>query len=252
MAAATAPPVWDAPPDRTPMPVVPDDPDTLRYMGELIGLMRYAAATEARSVQPELGSSEAGSPCDRQVLYTLTGTPRVNQRDPLRTMIGSGLHLLLANFYGRLSVYSGRFLVETEVVFGGILGHVDLYDRLTGTVVDFKTTTKDKISHLKSQGPSPNYSTQVMLYGGGLEAAGHEVRMVALLFIPIDGELSDAWMWRHRYDRAVAEAAVSRVDSLRSLDPAMVKATPSRLCPWCNHYQPGSKDLAVACPGGAK
>lgn len=243
---------WGTPPPRQQTTVAADDVEAYAYGRVLAELLGLAHSTTGRSVQVALGSSEAGAACDRRIAYRLAGVRPTSLRDPLRTMIGTGFHLVAADAFRHLSEHTGRFLVEHPVVYRDVPGTCDLFDRSTGTVIDWKTTTKDKISHLKSQGPSPTYVVQGMLYAAGLAALGFEVRTVVLAFVPIDGELKDIWCWRSRFDQAIADAAIDRVNTLVGRDPASVSARPDRLCGWCDHYQPGSRDLAVGCPGTAK
>jgi hypothetical protein len=212
-------------------------------------LLFLGSVTDPRSLQVSLGSSEAGHVCQRRKAYKLAGTPTVNFRDPLRSMVGKGVHLGFAEMMTRLDGGSGRFLVESRVEYRGIPGTVDLYDRMTGTVVDWKTTTLAKVKHLRHEGPAASYVTQTQLYGAGLKAAGEDVRTVALLFVPVDGSLDQMWAWRQPFDQRVADTAVDEVESLRGRDPATVPSTPDRLCGWCAHFRYGSTDLSVGCPG---
>lgn len=229
------------------------DAEAYRLQATYTTLIGVSAQLDPRSVQAEIGSSELGYACDRRIAYRLAGTPATNQRDPLVSLIGKGWHLVMADTFGRLArLFPGRFLIETPVRYRGIPGTVDLYDRVLHTVVDWKTSTKDKISHVRSQWPAASYVTQVQTYAAGLAEAGHEVTHVALLYVPRDGKrLDDMWPWRERFDRTAADTAVDRVDALRGKDPATVAAAPDRLCGWCSHYLPGSTDLAIGCPGSS-
>jgi hypothetical protein len=247
----TEAPPWQTPParDTTPPPI---DVEAYALGQTLSTLIQLGAANLPRSTQVSLGSSEAGHGCDRRIAYKLAGTKPTNVRDPLRALVGSEKHAVLAEIFTQLSIHTGRYLVEVPVGYRGIPGTCDLFDVATGTVIDWKTTLKNKLSHLRGQGPRPSYTTQVQLYGAGLEAAGYEVRHVALAFIALDGDLDDIWVWRTRYDQAVADAAIDRVEALTDQDPAIVPATPDSLCGWCSHYRPGSMNLAIGCPGGPK
>nr|WP_237418441.1 PD-(D/E)XK nuclease family protein [Actinomadura rayongensis] len=145
---------------------------------------------------------------------------------------------------------AGRFLVEHRVSYRGVSGTADLYDRRERLAVDWKTTKKAKIRALRRSGAAPrNYVTQLQTYGAGLAAAGESPERVALVWLPVDGTLSDVHAWVTPYDRAVADAAIDRLESLRGLTPAAVAASPSRLCEWCDWYQPGGGD---GCPGAGE
>src|SRR4029450_10719077 len=139
----------------------------------------------------------------------------------------------MAETFERLNRITGnRFLVEVPVVYRNIPGTCDLYDRDMGTVVDWKSSTLDKISHLKRQQPALPYQVQVQTYAAGLATAGYEVRNVALVFVPRDGKtLDQLWVWRTAFDRKVADDAIDRLAALRGKSPADVVASPDRLCP---------------------
>jgi hypothetical protein len=177
----------------------------------------------------------------------------VNHRDPVRTLVGLGLHLVLRDLFGRLGGgVSGWFLTDAAVAHGTVPGTLDLYDRPMRTVVDWKSTTKAKLPQLRRDGPPMVSVVQLQLYARGLVALGEDPRFVALHYIPIDGELADSWLWRGVVDLRVADEAVSRVESLRGRDPGTVPCMPDRLCPWCHHYNPNTTDLSRSCPGNAK
>ena len=214
--------------------------------------LNLGALTSPRSTQGAVGMSEAGRPCDRQLAHRLAGTRPVNLTDPGRALVGTGTHHALAEVFGRLDGGSGRFEVERRVNYRGVPGTVDLYDRVTGTVVDWKTTTAGKLKRVRHDGPRVEYVTQVNLYAAALDVAGESVAWVALAYLPVDGTLADLWVWRARYDRAVADAAVARLDSLRMVDhPSTVAASPGPLCPWCPYYRPHVPASRDTCPGSS-
>jgi len=212
-------------------------------------MLLLATSITDRDVQVNIGPSEVGGDCDRQVTYRLAGTPRVNLKDPLRTVLGTAMHLKLAEEFMRIDRGSGRYLVETGVSYRGLSGHADLYDRAEQTVVDWKTSTLDKLKRIRHDGPPRRHIVQLHIYGAGLRAAGESIETVALVYLPIDGELRDLHVWRAPLDQNIADYAVERLESLRSHDPATTTATPNHLCGWCPWYRAGSLDLAVACPG---
>lgn len=235
-------------------PAPPSEPkqDVESYALEcsLRSLIFLGCATAPRSRQTSLGSSEAGHQCDRRLAYRLAGTPATNLADPLRPLVGTGVHLVMADLFRRLDGGSGRFLVEQHVGYRDVPGTVDLYDRFTHTVVDFKTTTASNLKHLRHDGPPRQYVVQVHLYAAALKAEGEDVRYVALAVLPTDGHLDDMWVWRKPYDFAIADEAVDRLAQLLNKDPSTVESKPDRLCPWCDHYRPTTPvDLTIGCPG---
>jgi len=239
--------VWAAP---TPPSETPIDVDAYALGKTLETLIALGAATSVRSTQTTLGSSEAGHQCDRRIAYRLAGVPAVNHvQDPLRAFVGVGLHLGMAELFQRLDGGAGRFLVESHVEYRGVPGTVDLFDRFTGTVIDWKSTVRSKVSAIQRDGPPMPYVVQCQIYAAALAAAGEAVRTVALAFVPVDGQLSGLYVWRAPFEQRVADEAVDRIDRLRRTLPADAHHRVDRLCPWCHHYLAGSTDLAIGCPG---
>jgi hypothetical protein len=212
-----------------------------------------ASATSPRSLQVSIGASEIGGECDRQIAYRAAGTPAVNFPDPMRTLAGIGLHLALAEAFRRLDAGSGRYLVEERLVYRGIPGSCDLYDRRRRMVVDWKSILLKKAAHVRHDGPPAKYVTQGQLYAAALAERGEDVQDVAIVWLALDGTLADLQAHVTAYDRAAADAAVDRYEAIRahaSLDgPQAVEPSPTRLCPWCAHHRPGATNHAVACPG---
>jgi PD-(D/E)XK nuclease superfamily len=207
-----------------------------------------ADATAPRSLQTALGFSQLGGECDRRLMYHLRGTQPINHPDPLRAIVGTGVHLILANFFRRLDAGTGRYLVEQELLWQGVPGTVDLYDRRRKTVIDWKTTLLEKLARYRSQGPTYTQVVQVMGYGAALQAAGEAVESVALAFIPTDGTLNDIYVWRAPLDITIAQRAIERLAGVAQ-QPFPATASPSALCRWCPFHRPGSTNLSLSCPG---
>lgn len=212
------------------------------------------SATSDRSVQAHLGPSEIGAACPRRLAYRIAGTPVVNLADPLKAMFGTGLHGVIAAGLLRMDQGVGRYLVEHAVTYRGVSGSVDLFDRYTGRVTDWKTTTKSSIKRYRRDALPANYVVQAHIYAQGLLAAGEQVDTVALTFIPRDGELRDVWTWTTTPKKEIADQAIDRylelTEAVKRDGPAGVQATPTTLCTYCPNYRPNATDLTVACPGG--
>lgn len=215
----------------------------------LINLIELGAVTSARSTQSGIGMSQIGHACDRRIAYLTSGTPKTNFGDPLKLLVGIGLHLALKEIFVRLDGGSGRFLVEESVTYRDIPGSFDLFDRWTKTVIDWKSTTKVRLNQYRKEGPPRSYLAQAQGYAAALAYRGEAVRQIAIVFLPVDGALSAIWAYRTGVDPSIADDAIDRVNRLRGHDPANTPATPDRLCPWCDHYQPASTNLSIGCPG---
>jgi hypothetical protein len=160
----------------------------------------------------------------------------------------------LAEVFGKLEGYE----VEQRVKISGNLGGtVDLYHIPSGTVLDWKTTGN---VDSKRKSPSKQNLVQVNLYALGKKRAGADVKQVALVYLPVKGDLSEMHIELHPFDEQMALDALERIDNIYSLlatvdveaNPAMwqhIPAVTSRLCNYCPYFKPYSSDLAVGCNG---
>lgn len=214
-----------------------------------------AAQSAPRTLQPEIGPSELGLACSRQIAYRLAGAVPVNMAvDPLPSVAGTALHAWLSDVY-RAKQPPGRYLVDHPVSFRGVRGTLDLYDRRAARVVDWKFPRKAKARKIRHDGPPRHYRWQAQVYAAGLAAEGETPTSCAVVFVPVDGSLSEVFGWQFDVEPAVAEQAVDRLTTVKEQlaeagSPAGVEAQPSRLCPWCPFYRlHWSGDLDIACPG---
>jgi hypothetical protein len=241
---------WIAPPAVTKKPVEPVEPvEEDPFTQALVSLIELGMVTSPRSVQHGIGMSQIGHACDRRIAYQVSDTPKTNFGDPLKLLVGIGVHLALKEVFARLDGGSHRFLVEESVAYRDIPGSFDLFDRWTKTVIDWKTTTKARLSQYRKEGPPRSYLVQAQGYAAALRIRGEDVRQIAIVFLPVDGALSAIWAYRAGVDPSIADDAIDHVEALRAKDPALTPSTPDRLCPWCDHYQPGSTNLEIGCPG---
>lgn len=239
----TIQPAWSPPhrPQATPL-----DVEAYALETSLRSLLYLGMSTTPRNQQQAIGASEVGHPCDHKVASRLHGLPTVNVRDLWPAFVGTGVHLALADAFARLDADSGRFLVEHATSYRDVPGTCDVFDRYTGTVVDWKTTKLARLKQIRHNGPPAPYVVQLQLYAAALAAEGERVRHVALAFLPVDGSLEDLWVWRTAYDQAVADAAVQRLNVLRGVLPGDAPRRPDDMCGWCNYFRPGGTG---GCPG---
>ena len=230
----------------------------------------HASTNTARSLQTAIGPSEVGQPCARRLAYKLANIAPVSDGgDGWRPTVGTAVHTWLAAMLELANTELGytRWLIEQRVtVDTDLSGSADAYDTDTGTVLDWKVVGPTSLKKQKSacrdggKGPGEQYRKQLHLYARGFANAGHDVRNVAIMFLPSSGTLADSVYWSEPYDPTVASTALLRISALRgfiasSPDPGaligMVPATPEsdRMCLYCPFHAYGSNDLAVACPG---
>ena len=219
----------------------------------LVSHIEHGMATAPRSRQVNIGASELGMGlnCPRQLAYRMHNQPKVNWTDSCRLLVGVGMHLALGEIFERMAAESGRWLVEHRVTYRGVAGSLDLYDKATATIIDWKSTSKARLASYTKQGPPRHYLTQLAIYAAGLRQQGYLVSRVGLAFIPYDGAIAGLWVWLGEPDRRMADDAVEFAQRMANEDPAQVEAVPGRYCGFCDYYLPTSTDLAIGCPGTA-
>jgi len=211
---------------------------------------------QPRSLQKRIGPSEMGVECDRAILHKLNGDPEPDRGIPWKPTIGTATHAYLeeafwkdANTVG--SPNQGRWLVEQRVTVGEvagtpITGSTDLFCTWTGTVLDHKVIGKSTGKKYRAHGPSRQYYCQAQLYGLGWKNAGYDVKMVAIAFLPREGELSgDTFIWTAPYDEQTALDTLARVNGLAAVLAAAGIETALGLYPpcsdrWCRWCSSGS------------
>lgn len=235
---------------------------------ELFALIGDALVNAPRSLQRRIGPSEMGIPCDRRIAYILARTPKVKDETVAwKPAIGTAVHELLAgivakaNTAGLVENNAFRWHVEERVTVGAvwgvpITGSTDLFDAWSGTVFDWKVSTRNKIrEEYRPHGPGEQYRAQAHLYGRGWAAKGFTVRNVAIVFFTRDGEWLDKHVWSEPYDESIALAALERANTIATdlADgmPMDAFATGDAYCNFCPWYRKNATQISVACPGHA-
>lgn len=229
----------------------------------VVQTVKHAGSRAPRSLQKVIGPSGIGMPCTRRLAYTLCDHPAVNTGgDPWASIIGTAVHAWMEETYKAENQRLGqeRYLIEKRLhIRGNIYGSADLFDRATGTNLDWKIVGPDQLTKYRKNGPGSQYEVQAHLYGLGQENAGEHVNDVAIVFLPRGGRIDGLHVWCEPYDRSIALGALERMDNvlaaLHALDPpvnpqawAMFPAAES-YCTFCPFFQPGSTDLNQGCPG---
>lgn len=242
-----------------------------QVVDEALGLVAAAITSAPRTVQTRVGPSELGTPCARRLGYRLAGTPPARPPGPAWIpATGTAVHEWLATVMARAehdATAAGappRWHVEQRLAVGAygpdqvtVDGSCDLYDAWTGTVIDWKNTSRNQIrERYRPHGPGPQYTAQAHLYARGWALRGLPVAHVAVVWLPRDGELGDAHTWTAPYDETVALAALDRAGHVATLLAALGPAAALRAlptadahCRWCPWHAPGSPDPAAGCAG---
>ncbi len=243
------------------------NPDLLR--DELIEIIAADIEAQPRSLQKRIGPSELGSPCARKVGYGLMEAPVMNRNRPptWKAYVGTAIHAILEKAFDQHNLahapeldYNERWFIESTVDVGEIggrpvTGHCDLYDRLTCTVVDWKTCSPARLKAFRASGPSPTYRAQAHLYGRGWARRGMPVDTVMIVFLPRNGELHEAHAWHERYDEAIAVQALRRADLIQTVvDTRGVQGlgllpVAEDYCTSCDWFVPDAVDVRFGCQG---
>ena len=227
-------------------------------LDELRDVVRWYESSRPRSVQTDIGPSEAGTPCPRRLAYKMLGVEKVNTAtDPWAAIVGTSVHAWLDKAFSDANALLAvkRWETSTRIEIPGYMsGTIDLFDHATGTVIDHKVTGATAMAKVKKGIISEQYKVQGHLYGLGLIAAGFDVRHVAICHWSRTGMLKDAQYWTEPYDEAIAEAALQRLDAIKVMITPGVSSLPmiptgDGFCIYCPHYSPANTDIEQACPG---
>jgi PD-(D/E)XK nuclease superfamily len=240
--------------------------EMLKY--RLTEIILWQAARSPRSLQANIGPSEVGNPCNRQVAYRLAAIPEVNNRqDPWAAVIGTSIHAWLqrAVIDWTEAGGAGMYVTETELDLGGLItGHCDLYDAETASVIDWKTVGPNMLKDVEAGRIPDGYKIQTHLYGYMFKQLDLPVKRVCLVFLPRASSLNRLRVWSAIYDESVATTALNRVygiahkvmemDLLKESNGyrwAEVPAIPGDhcgFCPWFEAHRAKDAD-ATGCPG---
>lgn len=247
-----------------PLDLEEDDHDGTYTSDALIATIKDAILNHPRSLQTRIGPSEVGHSCARRIGYKLLGHPETNAGAdvPWLPTIGTGVHGWLEDTFTDANgpLDEPRWLTEMTVSVGeigstDITGHADLFDRSTGTVIDWKIVGPTTLRKYKAGGPSPEYRAQAHLYGRGFTRRGLRVRRVMIAFLPRNSELRDAHIWSEPYNEQIALDALNRAEGIHLTTSALglqglaVLPTADAYCARCPFYRAASTDLAAGCPG---
>jgi hypothetical protein len=240
----------------------PDDPDQLH--ADIVQTITTAITGHPRSQQTRPGPSEIGTPCQRRLGYKTLGVPEVNtdRGAAWKPTVGTAVHTWLQQAFTDYneSHRIDRYYLEQKVTVGDfnglpLRGTADLYDRATGTVLDWKVVGLASLKRYRINGPGDQYRRQGHLYGRGFALLGLPVERVAICFLPQNGELRDLHLWSEPYDEALAIDTLARAEGIAALTRTAGAAilpllpTADAFCDYCPWRSAASTVLEIACPG---
>lgn len=252
----------DRHPSCAPRPAMELDAEDL--LSDMRDIVRWTNDNTARTLQKTIGPSELGDPCERKIAYRLAGVTEVNEwTDPWPAIVGTAIHAWLERAIGKFQSvhHMDRWVTESTVrVDALVTGHVDLYDRQLGAVIDFKTMSPTKMKDFVRKGPSEQHIDQVNLYALGKANEGQLVRHVSLIAVPRSGWLSEFRVWIGAYEPDRAKRALARMYTIADeliaqgevIDFSTIPASPGRGCGFCPWYAGGANEASAAgCPGNS-
>ena len=195
----------------------------------LLHVLHSKDASRDRSMQTEVGPSEIGG-CKRKVWYRLNAQPHTNDnQSKLAAIMGTAIHAAIEDAIGAIDPEGKEYLVETEVAYGDMKAHVDLFVPSTGAVIDWKTSKIKNLSYF----PSKQQRWQVQVYGYLLSKNGYEVNTVNLVAIARDGAEKDVKVHTEPYDEAIALEAF---DWLAAVKASTTLPEPEKDQSFCKDY----------------
>jgi hypothetical protein len=141
-----------------------------------------------RSMQRTIGMSEVGG-CRRRAGYRLAGTEPTNQSGSVQAVMGTAVHSAVEQIHREMQaagLIPADDLVEHEVRFAGVLGHLDRYIAADAELRDTKTTSDRWLQHIRVHGASRDHLWQTHLYGAALVAEGKPVRRIVIDYLARD------------------------------------------------------------------
>ena len=141
-----------------------------------------------RSLQTELGMSELGG-CQRRAGYVLAKTPPTNQGGSVQAVMGTAVHAAVEDVFHEMQaagLIPADDLVEYEVRFAGVLGHLDRYESRTRRIRDTKTTSDRWLQHIKVHGASLQHLWQTHLYAAAVMQTGRKVKEIVIDYLARD------------------------------------------------------------------
>lgn len=199
---------------------------------ELIKAITAAGMSESRGKQTDIGPSQIGG-CSRKLWLQINDAERVNH-DLLRfsSMMGTAIHSYIQQAFHRLDPFNERYLLEQEIYSEetGIRGHVDMFDKERGEVIDWKSTKMKNLGYF----PSRQQRWQVQLYGWLLSSVlGHDVKTVTLVAIPRDGTEQDIVYHSEPFDMNVVNEALAWLSEVKF---AKYPPAPEKDAVFCRNY----------------
>ena len=203
-----------------------------------------------RSLQVEIGPSSIGG-CHRRLFHEIAKTQSTNDGDKLGAICGTFIHNGIEQALKRQDPFGDNYMTEVEVEHNGLRGHVDLFIKDLGLVVDWKSIKKGSARYFG--GNNRQHRWQVHLYGYLLEKNGYQVNAVSLVGIPRDGKMKDILVFAEAYDPKIAQEALDHLNKTKTLVAENLPPAPEKplsfCADFCPYYDPTGE---IGCPSTIK
>ena len=206
--------------------------------------------SRARSQQVAIGPSAIGG-CQRRLWHDIAQTQPTNVGDKLGAILGTYIHTGIEEAIRREDPFGVQYELEIAVEANGVPGHVDCYDKINHTVIDWKTIKKGSGRYFGANNRQQIW--QIHLYGYLLTQNGYTVKDVALVGIPRDGKMSDILVYSAAYDEAIALQALEHLEKTREMVAQQLQPRPEKplafCADFCPYYDPTGEE---GCPSTQK
>ena len=210
----------------------------------LIEILRAKDASRPRSTQAQVGPSELGG-CRRKVWYRLNDQIETNENElKLAAIMGTAIHAEIEKALAIADPSGEKYVVETEVEYGGMKAHIDLWIPSTGDVVDWKTVKVKNLNYF----PTKQQRWQVQVYGYLIDKSGlGKPRNVNLVAIARDGDERDVKVHTEPYDPKIAEEALNWLSAIKESAEAPEPEKDENYCKfYCKYFDATGE---IGCSG---
>ena len=216
------------------------------------GVLRQYSASRPRTLQKELGPSEIGSFCQRQLAFKLTAVGKVNaDANPMPSLRGIAMHALMEEALRLDNEISGEtnWIPESQVFpREGLFGTCDCFEVQTSTVLDWKFPGPSRLKKYRDEGPSWQYRVQAHTYGRGYKRMGFDVKKVGICFMDVN-DINRSFIWREPYNEAIPQLALDNIDRVKAMvekynvvqnpdNYKLIPITPTEDCRICDYWTP--------------
>lgn len=230
---------------------------------EIRNIIETRMTHQPRDLQKEIGPSQLGTPCLHCLAAQLAGWPQHRQPAWL-PFIGTCVHARLEQWFTQEDQTcedgARRFYPELRVTVGrlqglrggyDIHGSIDLYDRETGSTIDWKIVGNTTITKTRAHGASQQYQVQASLYGIGLQQTNNPITSSCIYFLPKNKPtLADALIWQQPFDPRPGLWALSRAQLIVTLLDCIERADGDQVRDSWIHHLPTAPDECFQCRSG--